>query len=272
MSTNTQSLIDLIGRAGSLTSEFAAFKSASTLGKIVMVLSALVMVGGFIGSTFPNSRLAVIIGAAGAGVGILVTAITSVHYAAGRQNLKSNAIQILGAMTTAEQAASALITSTVLPPVPVPVVPAGATGPMVSAKRTWLHPHSRKPSPRWRPTQRHKGGWCRSSTASPAPASLPTSMRLRLVPRPRPRWQRLATAALLLVLVLPLSGCLGLGQARPVIVDPNCPHEIAADATLQVWASAGVDASGKPVFVKESAKIPAGWYVFPATRQPALAP
>jgi hypothetical protein len=116
---NIQGLIDLISRAGNLTSEFAAFKSASFWGKAAMIAGALTTLAGLIGSTFPNSHLAVLVGSIGAAVGVLVTAGTSIHYVQGRQNLKANAQSVLGAIQSGAGGLSTLVAA-----LPTPVVAA----------------------------------------------------------------------------------------------------------------------------------------------------
>lgn len=121
---NLQPILNLIGNTGELTSEYKAFKSASTFGKATMVVSLLIAAAGFIASSLPGSKAATIAGLIGAGAGLIGTFLASIHYQSGRQNLKANAVSILKALAATETGAAALLA-------PVPII--GLIPPAASA-------------------------------------------------------------------------------------------------------------------------------------------
>jgi hypothetical protein len=105
---NLQPILDLLGKVGTETSEYAKAKSAGTTAKIAFWIGLLVLLAGTAASIFgADSKVGVVAGAVVAIAGVVTQVLGSNAYAAARADTKTAAASALTAVVNAAPATPA---------------------------------------------------------------------------------------------------------------------------------------------------------------------
>ncbi len=117
--TKLQPALDALQKPGELTTEYAAFKSAATMSKIVMVVGLLVFVGSMIAAAFgADTKVGEIVGASVAILSQFLKIVNTLGYTKSRTDVKtaaSDAVQAVAASDATQAVAAAAVMG---PPAP----------------------------------------------------------------------------------------------------------------------------------------------------------